>query len=70
MKCSSHQTKCYARAANGECKVLYNTDFGDNDCTFFATREQVDKAREKAKARLISLGRGDLIKKYAGRGEI
>lgn len=49
---------------NGFCRVLSTNDFDGKMCPFFKTAEQNEREEKAAIARLVALGRQDLIDKY------
>ena len=49
---------------DGFCRVLSTSDFGDKMCPFFKTTEQNEEEKKAAIARLIALGRQNLVNTY------
>lgn len=49
---------------DGFCRVLSTSDFGGKMCPFFKTTEQNEEEKKAAIARLIALGRQNLVNTY------
>ncbi len=60
--CNKH-SDCFAHIS-GFCLILELTDFGNRDCPFYKTVENLNEGRSKSYWRLIELGRNDLIIKF------
>lgn len=63
MPCYKLHGQCFANKG-GFCMVLTDTWFGKKECPFYATQDEVDAARWRAKQRLIRLNLTYLDRKY------
>lgn len=63
-------TKCDKRDCfgnhKGKCTVLKEQGFSPINCSFYATKEQAEKSRKKARQRLIDKDLIGLVGKYIG----
>ena len=59
--CSDFRTNCFA-CKDGRCGALHDTNFLGKPCPFYATKEMFDLAQAKTRARLLRIGRPDLLK--------
>ena len=57
-----NRAECFANRKN-RCHALHDTDFRGKPCPFFKTKEQAEEGRCKVRARLIAIGRQDLLEK-------
>jgi hypothetical protein len=58
--CLQERDDCFAYR-HGCCGALANTDFGDEVCPFFSTREEADRQQAAAARRLVEIGRPELL---------
>lgn len=51
--CKKHYD-CFANKSR-LCSILYETDFGSNDCPFYKTKEAVKASRKRCRQRLSKI---------------
>lgn len=42
LKCNHTKTDCVKRIEDGRCRILCNTEFKDNNCTFYKSKEMIN----------------------------
>ena len=58
--------KSCAGNRSGVCLILKTNNFGDKDCPFFKTKEQVAEENRRIKTKLIFEERYDILDRYYG----
>ena len=58
--CAFNHSSCFA-CRKGMCRLLADMDFHGKDCTFYATKQQVNEQRKQARERLVSIGAAELL---------